>query len=129
MKRIIAMMMSIALGFIFCINAKAEVKDPYKVFITCYVITGTTASGEQTREGIVAMNDALLGKTIILYTRKDDGSIGDVYGIYEVKDTGGTKGLKNGSVVDIWMPSLEDAKETMRETKGLGYVQILDSEG
>lgn len=70
-----------------------------------------------------------IGQTAIVYLRKEDGSIGDVYGIYEIKDCGGTDGLKNGTVIDLWQPSLEIAKEVMAETNGLGYVQIVDAKG
>lgn len=110
------------------LNAKAdEISEPFKVHITCYVDEGITASGEHTRQGICAMKREWIGKTAIVYLRNPDGSIGEIYGIYEIKDCGGTKGLKNGSVVDIWQPSLTIAKAVMKETNGLGYVQIIDN--
>ena len=90
---------------------------------------GITASGEHTRQGICAMKSEWIGRTAIVYLRNSDGSIGEVYGIYEIKDCGGTKGLKNGSVIDLWQPNLDIAKEVMKETQGLGYVQIIDTKG
>lgn len=130
MKRIIAILIGLTITLNFCISTKAdEIEEPRKIFVTAYIIQGTTASGTQTREGVCAMNRSLLGKTVIIYLMNDDGSVGDVYGIYEVEDTGATRGLKNGSVVDIWCPSMEDAKRVMADTKGVGFIQIIDAEG
>lgn len=121
------------LSFVFTsftkVNAEPVFTEPFKVHITCYINEGITASGEHTRLGICAMKPEWIGKTAIVYLRDEDGAIGDFYGIYEVLDTGGTKGLNNGTVIDLWEPSLDIAKEVMKETNGLGYVQIIDSEG
>lgn len=111
------------------VRAEQDFIEPFKVHITCYIDEGITASGEHTRKGICAMRKEWIGQTAIVYLRKEDGSIGDVYGIYEIKDCGGTDGLKSGTVIDLWQPSLEIAKEVMAETNGLGYVQIVDAKG
>ena len=134
MKRRFTIVLLITILIFACIsftNTKAEqdFSEPFKVHITCYIDEGITASGEHTRQGICAMKREWIGQTAIVYLRKEDGSIGDVYGIYEIEDCGGTDGLKNGTVIDLWQPSLEIAKEVMAETNGLGYVQIVDAKG
>lgn len=75
------------------------------------------------------MKKEWIGKTAVVYLRNEDGTIGDFYGIYEIKDCGGTEGLKNGLVIDIWEPDIETATQVMAETKGIGFVQLLDAEG
>lgn len=129
MKRIIPILIATILGFIFCINPKAEEDEPYKVYVTAYILKGTTATGIKTRVGIAAMNEENLGRLAILYKTNPDGTKGDIYGYYEIEDTGATKGLKNGSVIDIWAPTLAEAKKIMKETGGVGYVEIIDAEG
>lgn len=75
----------------------------YEMQATAYCLTGTTASGEQTRQGIVASKKEWIGKTMMIYERDS----GQFIGKYEVKDTGG-KSIRSGKVVDIWMPSYEE---------------------
>lgn len=100
---------------------------------TAYCLSGTTASGEQTREGICASSGNRLNKTIILYKRLPDDSIGDLIGSYECKDTGATKGIKNGTVIDVWRPNYNSCKEFMNliyedGCKGKVYIQIIEGE-
>ena len=122
---------SLITGCIFCTksNTEPQYTEPFKVHITCYIDEGTCASGEHTRRGIAAMKKEWIGKTAIVYLREEDGTIGDVYGIYELEDCGGTEGLKSGNVIDIWEPDMDEATRVMAETKGLGYVQLIDAEG
>lgn len=101
---------------------------------TAYTITGKTASGQYTRPGIAAAKKDWIGKTVILYQRLPDDSVGEVIGTYEILDTGGTKGIKGGKVIDIWQPSDADAQEFMNRVyengcKGHIYFQLIDAEG
>ncbi len=67
---------------------------------TVYSIIGTTSTGTPTRFGICASgNKSLLGKTVVLYQRLPDNSIGDPLGIYIVEDSG-----CKYDVIDIWCP-------------------------
>jgi 3D (Asp-Asp-Asp) domain-containing protein len=70
---------------------------------TAYCITGTTASGMQTRPGIVAADPALLpiGSRI-----RVDGA-GSYSGEYTVADTGPAV---RGREIDIFIPDLDAAK-------------------
>lgn len=101
---------------------------------TAYTVSGKTASGEYTRPGVAAAKRSWIGKTVILYQRLPDDSVGDMIGIYEILDTGGTKGIKGGKVIDIWEPSGEAAQEFMNRVyedgcQGRIYFQLVDAEG
>lgn len=128
---IVLLLVVIVIAQSSCINTNCDsnYSEPFKVHITSYIDDGTCASGEHTRIGVCAMKKEWIGKTAIVYLRDEDGNIGDVYGIYEIEDCGGTDGLKDGKVIDIWMPNLDSAKTVMKETNGLGYVQLVDAKG
>ncbi len=98
---------------------------------TAYCIHGTTASGEPTREGICA--GKWLGKTLVVYQRLPDGSVGDIIGIYECTDSGGQP-IKEGKVIDIWKEDLQACQELMDRLyedgcAGRVYIQIFDAKG
>lgn len=132
-----ALICLIIFTFIFTLPVKATDSDEITMFkgsATGYCLHGTTASGTKTRPGICAAKKEWLGKTVILYKRLPDGSVGDLIGIYEVQDTGGTKGLKNGTVIDIWCEDIEEVQELMNllyenNCKGKVYWQVIDAEG
>ncbi len=70
---------------------------------TAYSLTGTTASGMQTRPGIVAADPAVLP----LGTRIRVRGAGAYSGVYVVADTG--RGIR-GREIDIFIPDLVQAK-------------------
>lgn len=82
----------------------------YEMQATAYCLTGTTASGEQTRKGIVASKPEWIGKKMLIYTRET----GEYIGTFEVKDTGG-KAIRSGKVVDIWMPTYNECMQFGRK--------------
>ena len=94
-------------------NTTPPTIDILPAHATAYCIEGVTKSGEYTREGICAGKEEWLGKTNIVYQKLPDGDIGKKIGEYECLDTGGTPGLNNGRVVDIWRPDLEECQEFM----------------
>lgn len=106
------------------------IDDMYQMRATAYILTGTTASGQQTRHGICASgNREWLGKTVMVYQRTPDNELGEFIGIYEVLDTGCSK-----HVIDVWCDGIEEAEAFMRlvESNGCGgkiYVQLIDAEG
>ena len=97
---------------------------------TAYCLPGITASGQPVRDGVCAMHDReLLGKTVIVYKRLPDGSLGESIGIYEVLDTGCAKG-----VIDVWCEDLEECQEFMDTVyengcKGNIFYQIIEADG
>lgn len=101
---------------------------------TAYCATGVTKSGKYTRDGICAAKQEWLGKTVVVYQRLPDDSVGEIIGIYEILDTGGTPGLKSGKVVDIWCPNLDACQAFMDRVyedgcQGKVYIQLWDAVG
>lgn len=94
----------------------------------CYLIEATaycdaeqlTASGEPVREGICAFAPELMHKTVYIWSED-----WELIGIYEVKDTG-SKRIKNGEVIDIWMPEYNDCIQFGRKKV---WIEVLDAEG
>lgn len=114
------------------INVKAAEIELQKGHATAYCLHGITASGEEVRDGICASCSSRLGKTIILYQRLPNDGIGKLIGIYECKDTGGTKGIKSGNVIDIWRPDMDACQEFMDIVyldgcQGKVWIQVVDS--
>jgi 3D (Asp-Asp-Asp) domain-containing protein len=69
---------------------------------TAYCDYGFTKSGVWVREGIVAGDPRVLPLGSVIDIKVDD----DVFSKYEVMDTGGKV---KGYIVDIWMPTCEEA--------------------
>lgn len=113
-------------------NSIQAEKEPelYKMHATAYILKGKTASGEEVRHGICASGHReWMGKTIIIYQRKPDGSVGDMIGIYECLDTG-----CKDTIIDVWCDGMDEAKEFAKKTwadgcKGKIYVQVIDAKG
>ena len=83
---------------------------------TAYSITGTTASGQQTRRGIVAADPDILP----LGSRIRVHDAGAYSGEYTVSDTGPAV---QGREIDIYIPDLAEAKRFGRQRV---RVEILD---
>lgn len=127
--------MAVIAGLV-CPVVPAHAAEPVlqKAHATAYCQTGETASGDYTRNGVCAGSRAYLGSVIIVYKRLPDGRIGDYIGMFECLDTGGTSGLQNGTVVDVWRPNLaacQDFMDIVYEDgcQGKVYIQILDAKG
>lgn len=121
-------------GYIVRYEVKAN--ELIKGYVTVYTSKPNeiTSTGNKVREGICASSKEYEGKTIIVYQRMPDNSIGDVLGIYECLDTGGTKGIKEGIVVDVWKPDNESKDEFINRSyendcEGKIWIQVLDSNG
>ena len=98
-----------------------------KMRSTAYCLQGITCTGKEVRPGICASgNKDLIGKTLILYQRLPDGSVGRMLGILECEDTGCSE-----YVIDTWMPDLEWCQEWMNLVyedgcQGKIYVQVVE---
>lgn len=136
-KKRISEIFAILLGICFLVissirvEASESFEQPAVIRCTCYCDQGITKSGQQVREGIVAGKEEWLGKAAILYEVKEDGSIGDLIGIYEFLDTGyGIDGsLIDGTSIDIYCPSLDACSEWTKEHGDYVYLQIVDGKG
>lgn len=96
------------------VPCKAETVETKKMRVTCYCPEscpgiGITASGKPVvgNYTIAARRD-WIGSVLILY-KDDNGKKGDMIGIYECTDTGGHEDLKNGTALDIYQNSLDEA--------------------
>ena len=86
---------------------------------TCYLPTGhCTADGTIPYEGIIASNRDHLGDMALLFTMD-----GEYIGMFESRDCGGNRKLRNGSAIDVFRNDMAGAKEWIR-TYG-DYVQII----
>lgn len=84
-----------------------------KGWATAYCITGTTASGTYTTENrTVAGQRKDFGKTVHIWLDDGEGEVKaeNFIGSYVIEDTGGEP-IRNGRVLDIYMPKYEECKQ------------------
>jgi 3D (Asp-Asp-Asp) domain-containing protein len=93
----------------------------HSMIATAYCLTGLTATETQTRPGIAASRREWFGKTAKVY-KNQDGNVGELIGTYVIEDTGG-KAIRNGSVIDIWMPTEAECFDFGRRVV---FVEIID---
>lgn len=139
MKRLIAIL--IALIIFPKMSTYAQVTEyeerPYlqKMHATAYIgASDHTYSGKHVRDGIAATNKKHIGQTAIVYQRLPGNEVGEVIGIYEIEDTGDTKGIANDNIIDIWCPDLDACQDFMNTIyedgcQGKVFVQFIDAEG
>ena len=94
-----------------------------KMYTTAYCLHGVTATGGTTRPGIAACNTHL-GEIALLYTTS-----GEYLGMYEITDTGSTKGLQKGNVIDVWRSNYTQCQSWMSLTNGKVYVKWVKGVG
>jgi hypothetical protein len=86
---------------------------------TCYIPTGhRTADGTVPYEGIIASNKEHLGDMAILLTMD-----GDMIGVYECRDIGGGRMLRNGTAIDVYRDNMDRAWEWIHIYGD--YVQVI----
>lgn len=91
-----------------------ELPEYRSMIATAYCIDGTTATGTHTRPGVCASKREWFGRTAKVY-RNDGGNVGELIGTYTIEDTGG-RPIRNGSVIDLWMPTESECKQFGRKT-------------
>lgn len=117
--------------------SEREFIEPFQMHTTAYYQGEITCTGAKVRYGICAVKKEWVGKTAILYTVSEDGSLGDQLGIWECIDTGfggdadgnGIGSIQEGKVIDIYFPTLNECKDWMKKTNGKVYVQLMDAVG
>ena len=105
-------------------RVKTEYGEMYQVEVTAYCLNGLTAMETQTRPGICAAKREWIGKTAVLYKLVNGRP--ELFGIYEIQDTGGDQRIKDGKVIDIWLPTYDECKQFGRQNM---LVQIIDAKG
>lgn len=102
-----------------------SVTEPALIRATVYLPTGNpTASGVMPYEGVLAGRKEDIGKAAILYN-----SDMELIGVFEFCDTGSAKGLKNGTVIDVYRDSVESYREWVATYGDYVYIQYIDAEG
>lgn len=131
------MIVFVSLFFALSLNVEAEQSDLKRIRCTCYTDTGITASGEYTHYGVIAGRKEDLGKTAALYQLNEDGTIKKFIGYFDFLDTGAgmdTDGdgkgdsIKKGLSIDVWRPTLQEAKDWIKEYGDYVYIEIVERE-
>ena len=112
---------------------------PYKIRCTTYYANegDITTDGSKVHEGIVAGKKEWLGKTAVLYEITEEGSIGNVIGVYEFRDTGygiDVPGSKYGTIqlgksIDVYRNNLPRCHDWVNTYGDYVYIQIIEAEG
>ena len=103
--------------------------EPRKIRCTCYIQTGYMKGGQYTYNGAIAGRKEDLGKTAVLYDINEDGSIGDLIGLYVFEDTGSHHTLVEGTSVDVWQPNMTAAKNWIQTHGDYVYIQVVEGKG
>ena len=119
--------------------------EPVKIRCTCYLDSGTTASGKETRPHIMAAKSEWIGCVAELNEINEDGTVGAFIGYFEIIDTGygaetgegvskifpdrtlGT--IETGATVDVWMPTRHQAEEWIDTYGDYLYIKLVRGVG
>ena len=100
-------------------------EDAQVIRVTCYLPTGNrTADGTIPYEGICAGAPWLIGMDALLY----DINTGELYGRFEIRDTGGHWMLQNGTALDLFKTSYDRALAHVAEHGDWALVQYIPRE-
>lgn len=105
-------------------------EEPVKIRCTCYLDSGVTSSGAQTRRGIVAGKNEWQGCVAALYEANPDGTMGEFIGYFEVLDTGygipteNGGSIQTGESIDVWQPSEAALKSWVNNFGDYVYVKL-----
>ena len=111
-----ALMAKIMIAHAAEIEEVAPVQPEYKKMqATAYCLTGKRCDGGAVRRGIASAAPEYYGMP--------DGKLGEFLGWYEILDTGGNEGIRNGSVLDIWMPTYEECIQFGRKDVLVVFVE------
>ena len=139
LKKVLMVLMATATIITAPKMVASAAEKPHKIRCTAYTAEDDdiTADGSEVREGIIAGKRDWLGKTAIIYSMEEDGSIGHQIGIFEFKDTGygmKVKGSNKGTIqlgtsVDVYRNTLDRCYDWVGEYGDYVYIQIIDAEG
>lgn len=107
------------------VSAEEYPSEPFLIESTAYCCGEITADGSEVRSGIAAARREWMGLTAILYKVEPDGAVGEIIGVYEIKDTGGDYRIKNGTCIDIYIPDEDACIEYGRQQV---YIQLIPAE-
>lgn len=123
---------------LFLSNAKTVTcSDGFRqVEMTYYLETGSPcANGKIPRLGVCAYQSDYVGMTALVYS-DNDGTQGELIGIYEIyytgygrKESNGKGTIQNGNTIDIFMDSSEHGKEFIKEHGNKVFIKLVDAKG
>jgi 3D (Asp-Asp-Asp) domain-containing protein len=96
------------------LRLRAEPGEPVPVSITAYCLRGTTRTGTQVRDGIVAADPRVFPLNSEIELRIRDESLG----LFRVEDTGL---LIKGRKIDLWLENCTDAR-TFGRKRGIATI-------
>ncbi len=96
----------IILAVFLFLSIPVHAKEVKEMKATAYCLQGQTASGTVTRFGICAGKKEWIGKQVFIFRKSDNKYLG----AYIIEDTGGDA-IKNGEVIDIWLPNEQMCKD------------------
>lgn len=97
----------------------------HQIEATAYCYGTIRCDGGAVRTGICAGKPDWYGKVAAIYL-DDNGSPGEFLGYFEILDTGGDDRIKNGTVLDIYIPDHDACIEFGRRKV---LVVLIDGEG
>ncbi len=103
---------------------KPEVAPVQPMEVTAYCYGTIRCDGGQVRTGTCAGKPEWYGKVAAIYL-DDNGSQGEFLGYFEILDTGGDERIRNGTVLDIYIPDRNACIEFGRQKV---IVTIIDGE-
>lgn len=112
--------------FTLCILASYQQRveeQPQLMRVTCYVGGYVTASGTEPREGICAAKREWIGSYAMIF----DSEMNFVT-MLKIEDTGGHYRITSGQSIDIWKPSMYEAKQHIAKYGDYMYVKIIQPE-
>lgn len=107
---------------------KVQADEIHTAKATAYCLTGTTATGTQTKAShTVASKPEWFGKIMVVWEDGGDHAIHpeNYIGTYTVEDTG-SENIRKGYVIDVYIPEYEEAKKF--GSKNVLF-QLIDAEG
>ncbi len=122
------MIIAMMIALLITNKVKADEVLLHKAWATAYSIHGITATNTETIEGkTLASKPEWFGCTAVVWLDDGDGIIkpANYIGTYTVEDTGG-KNIRNGSVIDIYISSWDEAVEFGSKRV---IMQIIKAEG
>lgn len=129
MRKIKIITLFIIICIVSCGADKKEIPNPVDtsgmetMYTTAYNLHGITATGVPTHPGICACNTRL-GQVALIYSMD-----GQFLMMAECVDVGGTEGLKQGRVCDVWFDTMEECERWMSTTGGRVKILWIDGKG
>lgn len=96
-----------------------------RVYLSCYLPTGNhCADGTTPHEGVVSSNREHLGDVCIIY----DPEMLTPEIVLECHDIGGNAKLRNGTAIDVFKPTMEEAMAMKKKYGDYVWVKWIDKE-